>query len=104
MAVLLSLPVLHVLKLDNFFFCCCHSFDGQFALFPLNGCDIAVINPVFQFSYLLLNEKKKKKKMSQATQSYEFETVMISHCSPRLATEIYNIRKYGICSELPILD
>lgn len=42
--------------------------------------------------------------MSQATQSYEFETVMISHCSPRLATEIYNIRKYGICSELPILD
>lgn len=67
MTLLLVLSVLDSLKPSNFLFVVvCHSFDEQFALFPLNGYDITVINPAFQFSYLLCNEKK----MSQASQSY----------------------------------
>lgn len=64
-------------------------------------CDIIVINPAFQFSYLLCNEKK----MSQASQR-EFEIgMMISYYSPHLVTKIYNIRKYSISSEpTPILE
>ena len=67
MTLPLVLPVLNTLKPGHFIFVVvCHSFDDQFALFPLNGYDIPVINPAFQFSYLLYIEKK----MRQASQPY----------------------------------